>query len=369
MKPLVVLVLEGEYRLTGAVLFCLGQADDIEVHVVQQAAASPYQYSRYVRSHHRYAPELPEAGFVDFVRDVATDVNAAVLLPVDVAGMRWAIRHAAALAPELRCLPLPTAEAYETAADKSRLADFMRTHHIDGPDTLLDITRDYQGDLAALRFPVLLKPVDGAGGQGIARYETPETLRPAVAALPEGARYIIQTYLEGYDIDCNVLCHNGQVLAHSVQRGLVPAASAYAPTQAIEFVNSPAVVLVVRQLMAALRWNGVAHIDLRYDTRSGRMNVIEINPRFWLTVVGSALAAHVNFPALACRAALGRPVPTPLAVPGRYIPFANFLQYKYGRRRGEKIPFALADTSVANFLGDPLPKLFYLLRRRQVHIE
>ena len=166
-----------------------------------------------------------------------------------------------------------------------------------------------------------------------------------------------------------VLAHNGQVLAHSVQRGLVPAASAYAPTQAIEFVHCPAMVLVVRQLMAALRWNGVAHIDLRYDTRSGRMNVIEINPRFWLTVVGSALAAHVNFPVLACRAALGRPVPTPLAVPGRYIPFANFLQYKYGRRRGEKIPFALADTSVANFLGDPLPKLFYLLRRRQVHIE
>ena len=369
MDPLIVLVLEGEYRLTAAVLFCLRLRKGVVIHVVSREATSPFRYSRYVASHHcQPGPEF-DAAFVDFARQVAEHTGAQVLLPVDVEGMRFVIAHRAALEAVVPVVPLPGAAAYEVAADKSLLAAFMRRHQVPGPATLTSIGPHLAGQLAHLRFPVLLKPTDGAGGQGIVLFETAAGLLAHVATLPPGGQYIVQTYLEGYDIDCNVLCRDGQLLAHSIQRGLLGAATAYAPTQAIEFVRDHAVLAVVCQLMAALHWNGVAHLDLRYDAATRQVNVIEINPRFWLTVVGSAVKAKVNFPVLACLAALGRPIAQEPFALGRYIPFVNFLKYKYASRAKNKVPFTFGDTSLLGFLGDPLPKLICLLSPGRVRVE
>lgn len=369
MEPLVVLVLEGEYRLTAAVLFCLNQQKKVVIHMVSRDATSPFRYSRYVSSHHCLASPAFEAEFVPFIQLVAERTRAQVLLPVDVEGMRFAIAHRAALETVLPVLPLPGATAYEVAADKSLLAAFMRQHHVPGPHTLTNIRHNLASQLTQVRFPVLLKPIDGAGGQGILLFQDAAELLAHVANFPPEGKYIVQTYLEGYDIDCNVLCRDGQLLAHSIQRGLLGAATAYAPTQAIEFVQDRAVLAVVSQLMAALKWNGVAHLDLRYDAATQEVNVIEINPRFWLTVVGSAVKAKVNFPVLACLAALGQPIePKPFAL-GRYIPFANFLKYKYASRVKNKVPFTFSDTSLLGFFGDPLPKLICMLNPGRVRME
>jgi predicted ATP-grasp superfamily ATP-dependent carboligase len=370
MNKLSVLVLEGEYRLTAAVLFCLSQQSNVVIHVITRAADSPFRLSRYVQSHHRCAAPKSDAEFIAFAREVTAATQVQVFLPIDVRGMRFLIAHRQELETFIHPLPLPSSSAYEIAADKSRLAAFMRQHNIPGPDTILDITLDHLAErLDGLRFPVLLKPTEGAGGQGITLFEEPAALLKNMATLSADCKYIVQTYLEGYDIDCNVLCKNGKILAHSVQKGLLPASSEYAPTLAIEFVRSEAVLEVVARLMAALNWNGVAHLDLRYDARAQQINVIEINPRFWLTVVGSALTAKINFPVLACEAALDHPIAPSTFALGRFIPFANFLKYKYSHHEADKIPFGLRDTSVMGFLGDPMPKLYYLLNRSKVHLE
>ena len=360
---LTVLVLEGEYRLTGAVLFCLSRQPGLRVHLLTRDARSPYRFSSHVRATHVAPVGLPDAGLAAYAAAVALATGAEVLLPVDVPGMRFAIAQRPALETALRVLPLPTAAYYEIAADKGLLAAFMQYHHIPAPDTIVDIQTNLAAKLARFRFPVLLKPIDGAGGHGIVKYASAEALLAAVAALPVSSRYIVQNCVPGYDIDCNVLYHNGRLVAHSIQKGLVPTAGEYAPTEAIEFVRNDAVLAVVDRLMRALRWNGVAHLDLRYDTRDHQIKVIEINTRFWLTVVGSALAARVNFPALACLVATGRPVaPAPYAL-GRYIPFASYLKYRYGKRERwpEDVRFDLRDTSIRAFLSDPLPKFYRLL--------
>ena len=361
--PLTVLVLEGDYRLTGAVLFCLSRQAGVRVHLLSRDVRSPYRFSNYVRSFHLLAPEIPEEVFVAFVQNAARATGAKVLLPVDVAGMRFAIAHRAALETAMRLLPLPAAAYYEIATDKGLLGAFMQEHRIPAPDTIVDIRHNLAAKLATFGFPVLLKPIEGAGGRGIVRYDTPEALLAAVAALPDSSRYVVQNCIEGYDIDCNVLYQNGQLVAHSIQKGLVATGDEYAPTEAIEFVHHDAVLAVVDRLMKDLRWNGVAHLDLRYDARARQIKVIEINTRFWLTVVGSALVAGVNFPVLACQVAAGQAVaPAPFRE-GRYIPFSNYLKYRYGRRvrRADDVRFSLRDTSIGAFLGDPFTKIYRFL--------
>lgn len=369
MKKLTVLVLEGEYRLTAAVLFCLSREPRVVIHMVSRDESSPFRYSRYVRSHHQQPQAEFDANFLVFIQATALQTNAQVLLPVDVEGMRFALAYRRELEQALRVLPLPSAQAYEVAADKSRLAAFMQQRDLPGPCTITDPTHDLAGQLAKLRFPVLLKPTDGAGGRGIVRFDDAPALLAEVAQLPPGSHFIVQSYLAGYDIDCNVLYHEGRLVAYSIQRGLIENANVYAPTQAIEFVQNEAVLAVVDKLMTALGWNGVAHLDLRYDADSQQINVIEINPRFWLTVVGSTVTARVNFPVLACEAALGQPLAQPAFTLGRYIPFTNFLKYKYTSKVPNKVPFTWGDTSLLGFLGDPIPKLICLLSPRRVRIE
>ena len=364
--PATVLVLEGDFHLTAAVLYCLSRQPGLRVHMLGRLPRSPFRYSRHVGSHHYFSADKPEAEFVDFVGRVVAETGAEVLLPIDVPGMRLVIAHRDELEKVVHLLPLPSPEAYETATDKSRLAAFMQAHNIPAPDTILNVRHNLKEQLENFRFPVLLKPVEGAGGRGITRYDTAEAVVAAVAALPPGGKYLIQNCLEGYDIDCNVLYQDGRLMAYSIQKGLVPAVwSVYAPTEAIEFVRSKAVLAVVDDLMTALNWSGVAHIDLRYDSRTDQMRVIEINTRFWLTVVGSAITAEVNFPVLACRAALGqflRPGPSRL---GRYIPLARLLAYRWHKRRGDTpVRFPLREVSIWAMLGDPLPRLFRLLRPR-----
>src|SRR5439155_12421826 len=61
---------------------------------------------------------------------------------------------------------------------------------------------------------------------------------------------------------------------------------------------------VGQRVVAALGWEGIAHIDMREDPESGEVRVIEVNPRYWSSLLASH-AAGVNFPYLACLSALG----------------------------------------------------------------
>lgn len=86
----------------------------------------------------------------------------------------------------------------------------------------------------------------------------------------------------------------------------------------IEFVNDEAVFAVTSRLMSELKWSGVAHIDLRYDRRDGKVKVLEINARYWSSILGS-LAAGMNFPLLSCQSAMGILVASRGYQPLRYL--------------------------------------------------
>lgn len=68
----------------------------------------------------------------------------------------------------------------------------------------------------------------------------------------------------------------------------------------------------------AVRWNGMGHIDLRYDERERQIKLLDFNPD-WDTYVLGALTAGVNFPYLACLTALDIPFSRPDYFSKRFI--------------------------------------------------
>jgi D-aspartate ligase len=111
---------------------------------------------------------------------------------------------------------------------------------------------------------------------------------------------------------------------------------------------------VVRAVMAELHWSGVAHVDLRAHEESGEISIIEINPRFWGSVLGS-LHAGVNFPYLACLNALGQEFDYPQFRDCRYVAGTTAAGiWRSGKYGITASGFALGDTVFRYILDDPL---------------
>jgi len=122
-------------------------------------------------------------------------------------------------------------------------------------------------------------------------------------------------------------------------------------------------------LMAALRWSGVAHVDLREHAATGRIDVIEVNPRFWGSLLGS-LHAGVNFPQLTALSALGVPLP---AVDYRHCRYASgtFALKAWLRAAvtGRASDVGFRETPLVHAIADPGPHIVEMIDRCRSYVN
>ncbi len=354
-RPFSVLVLDGESPYALRVVQCLVTHQPARVHVLSQSARTPLRFSRLVESFQTW-DGVDDPSAVERCSAHARRLGVDLYVGTAEAAVRFLARERSRLT--LPCVPVPALDNLQTSLDKWKLAEFLRDRALTHPPTVLCMSGEAsRAEMRALRFPVLMKPRLGGNGFGIRRFQDAEALESHLAASSGNyGEFIAQTEIRGRDIDCSVLCSEGEVLAYTIQQGFTPSAAFKSPG-GVEFVHDPAVIQIVRKLMAALRWNGVAHIDLRYDLDSGAVNIIEINPRFWGSVLAS-LHAGVNFPHLACQAALGMAFDQPDFHSCRYVAGSTAVSYwKRGKFGKSAAGFSFTDTVFWYSRWDPLPTL------------
>jgi len=291
-----------------------------------------------------------------FIRGLAAEKNIDVILPVGNRPIGNLIEHQDMFEGVARLAFLPDALSLKTAGEKWLLAEFMRECDIPFPETVR-----YRPGVelnAKVGFPVLIKPAGSGGGEGIELISNNAELEQALIRAKPGRDYIIQAYVDGYDIDCSVLCKDGNILAYTIQRSIIEDRNRYLPPKAVEFLYHAETFRIVEKLVGKLRWNGVAHIDLRYDSSDGRIKVIEVNPRFWASLLHST-SVGVNFPHLSVMSTLGLEFPVPKYRFGRYGAISVALKTHLKKSKyGYRIP--LSNTDLSFLLRDPLPGLFRL---------
>jgi len=176
--------------------------------------------------------------------------------------------------------------------------------------------------------------------------------------------HIVQEFVRGYGLSCNVLCQHGRIVAHTLQRGFLPPLGSFQVPSGVEFFRQDETMASICKLMAALDWNGVANIDLRFNELEQRALILEINPRFWGSLLGS-LSVGVNFAELACRLALGLECSNADFRPGRFIVQKRVaLRHLPALLRRERDPLAAPMRSVLSHVaGDPWPEIAGFFRR------
>jgi predicted ATP-grasp superfamily ATP-dependent carboligase len=369
MKAISVLIPDGEDHMALWVMRSLGITHRVRVDVMTSHRLPSSMFSRFCRHCHFTTSDITNKDRCDAILKTIAKTPIDVLLPVSVAGIHLVAAERKAFVRQVALPPLPDSFTLDTANDKTALFRFAQRHGMPVPPSLVfpDDVSEYR-DLLRLNYPVLLKPPSLGGGQGFQLFHDPQKLATFLEANPalrgSSTRHLLQSYLPGTDLGLNVLCRHGEILAFTVQENQLRASFPFGPPVGIHFVQDVQALEAGRKLLSALRWNGVANLDMVRYPATGETMLLEINPRYWRTLMGSVYAG-VNFPYLSCLSALDQPLP---ATDYRLITYAEksvaLKQARWLVAGRSFLPgFRFRNTTLWIILRDPLPTLVGYVKR------
>ena len=310
--PITILIPDGESNHVPNVLRCLALIKGLRIIVLSPVKNNPVRYMSNVDTFIHEPLAASSGHFIELINYIATRYSIDVVMPVQAWAIRKLTEYRHLLFHELRSLLPASTHFFDLAQDKELLSEHLKRLGIPHPCSWsLDTGLPTKKDLQSMRFPLLLKPRIGVGGGiGIFRFDNEKDLQDHLANNNLKESYYLQEFVEGTDLGCNVLCQNGKIMACTIQLGTLFHNQPYKPQIGLRMIREENVAKSISRLMESLDWNGVAHIDLLYNIKTGEYSVLEINPRYWLTLHASCLAG-VNFPWLYCQAALDHPFDFP----------------------------------------------------------
>jgi biotin carboxylase len=359
-RPKRVVVLSSGPPISLKVLYCLHKLD-IEADVIDLLRTSIAKYSRYRRQYAQFRLDGADDEGAQLSRQLGAyilqnGIDAVVGVDVFASGMLHAVRDRI---PQVILFPLSSAATLEMLDDKWQFQQFMVENQIPCPRSIL--LRSVQ-ELSSMKslglaFPVVVKPLRGESGHGIVHADSIAGIR---RHLESGSMYarlplLIQEFASGYDADLSILARAGTVASHVLHSRLGGCS--------LRFIKNDAVLDIGKRIARAANYTGVANIDVRIDETTGRVCVLECNPRFWYTLQAS-LWRGLNFVEAGLALAQGDSEPREAPVGGTYHLHGCLLKKILWN------PANWRDVSLYNVKGllqaltDPLPFIHDRLARR-----
>jgi predicted ATP-grasp superfamily ATP-dependent carboligase len=299
----VVVVLDGEQRAALAAVRSLGRRG-CSVHVASSVARSLAGASRYAITESLLPDSMNAAGpFGAAVARLVQEHRAQVLLPVTEAST-LALLERRELFTHVH-IPTSDLEHFRCASDKAGVLSLARGLGIDVPSQwIVPKGNVAEPDIPLDAYPVVVKSArsiaeseNGRWKTGVTYADSPQQLRRAIAEFGEGAHpLLVQTRVEGPGLGVFLLRWNGEILASFAHRRVREKPPSGGVSVCCESVAPPTELIAQsRALLAALDWTGVAMVEFKEDTRSGRTYLMEVNPRLWGSLQ-LAIDAGVDFP-------------------------------------------------------------------------
>jgi predicted ATP-grasp superfamily ATP-dependent carboligase len=312
-----VLVTDGEERAALAAVRSLGRAG----HRVYVCAARDRALAAASR-HCREAVTIPSAladprGYQEAVGELLERWHVQVLLPISEQSLR-------ALLPARFDrlgvqVPFPTPEVFAGVSDKGELLRRCARFGLAAPaQHVLAAPTDLAAVEGQLGFPVVIKPTrsvvttrEGGIKTGVTYASDAAELRRRLGALPADVYPILlQERIVGPGSGVFLLVWDGELIASFAHRRLrekPPAGGVSVYSESV--AADPQLVEQGQRLLTDFGWRGVAMLEFKTDSRTGRPYLMEINGRLWGSLQ-LAIDAGVDFPALLVACALGeRPAP------------------------------------------------------------
>ncbi|MCY1635640.1 ATP-grasp domain-containing protein [Marinifilum sp. D737] len=272
---------------------CLSYEQAVNIFVVSPEKKTYFNtipYSRYVTKYQYLKSSDPK----EIIQEISAlekkwDIN--MILPVKFSNYQFITKYRRLFNGSV-FPPMPTQSTFATVTNKFFLAEFLVNNSFPSPKT-----KEISGDnIQQFNFPLLLKPRTDFEENRIMECKSREEYEEKISNIDFKADdYVIQEKLNGEDIDISLLAENGEILAYTIQKGLVR--EAYSFATGIEFLEDQKLLDATKAIVKQLNWSGIAHLDFIYRKETDSYLLIDFNPRMWSTLIGS-LYAGVNFPGL-----------------------------------------------------------------------
>jgi biotin carboxylase len=215
------------------------------------------------------------------------------------------------------------------------------------PDSIFFGSRDQLDPVrieSELGYPVVVKPVDQSGGDGVVVIASREALSVRVLSGRYGyGGIIVQRYVKGRDWGYSALAVDGRIR--------IALTFACGPNWATEFRTHPGLLEAGARIVEHLRYTGVLNFDCRFDDETKTFKFLECNPRFFRRVTASRLSG-VNF----VRAAFRTEPDIPEGI--RYFPIRHvFTRDGATNLVHGRWPLSILGADLFETWSDPIPGL------------
>ena len=205
-------------------------------------------------------------------------------------------------------------DTIDLAEDRERFEAFLNRIGIPQPPgtavTTLDAALE-AGD--RLGYPVLVRPSYVLGGRAMEVVHSADFLARYLASSVDfrrGFPILIDRYLEGKEVEVDAICDGKEVLIpgimEHIERAGVHSGDSYAVYPGLNLFPTEVERIVEYTTRIALELNVIGLVNIQYVIHSGRLYVLEVNPRGSRTVPFLSKATGVPIIEIATHAMLGK---------------------------------------------------------------
>jgi predicted ATP-grasp superfamily ATP-dependent carboligase len=315
-----VLVLDGKLISALAIVRSLGRRG-FDITCGEEFKASLGSLSKYVKNKMVYpSPSLLPDLFIENIYSLVKHNKYDMILPVADDTTLLLAKNKNKFA-EYTNIPTPDFDTITLARDKSVTMKIAAQAGIPCPITYYPENQSIDEIKNQARYPVLIKPCESSGARGIRYVDNPGYFDQEYFNVKKAYRKVyIQEFIPNikhYSI-CVLMDQNSDLKAYFAYQELrqyptTGGSAAYAIS-----VQQPQLIDYAVKLLKVMKWSGVANLEYVIDERDNSPKLIEINPRFWMSLE-LAIKAGVDFPYLLYQQSMN-------------IPFEIKSEYKIGTK-------------------------------------
>lgn len=260
--------------------------------------ASPLSAASWDADERFVSPKCNEPDFVPFLIEKCRDHEIGLLVPTIDTELRVLSENRDLFEAIGTRVLISDPEVVEIASDKVLTNEFFVRHDL--PTVRQESARNFKMDVSGLAAPFIAKPRRGSASLGVRTVST----HSEISSLPD--YYVIEEHAPGHEYTMDVFLDGKGEAEVVVPRRRIETRAGEVSKGVTCHVPAleGAAAAVCHELPGAV---GVLTIQGFYDSSSGRVSLIEINPRFGGGYPLSH-AAGANFPLWLVRASAGLPV-------------------------------------------------------------
>jgi len=338
------------------VSYCLNKMGNCKLLLLTNNKRNAAKYSRFIKKIYYYEDRSLK---LEEINDIIEKENIHLVFPYDEnEGIFFSANKKDIRYDKTSSIWLTDPENYSKGVNKLQLANLLSAANINTPPF---VQNDNKGlllaELSKWSGPIIMKPARSSFGRGIIKFTDVQSIKKYLNSNNiDLSQHFFQPYILGSDLTVNAISSKGEILYYTIQETPIKTNSVFVSGDDFEFKEDEAAIELVSKALKELKWNGVACFDLRRSAKTGELFILEINGRFWASLLSAFKKGGVNFPAILTKLSLGETIITPSKQYERQISVRSFFHHLFsGKPKNWKM------TKYSTYFADPLARLYQLI--------